>query len=228
MSEIEKSLNHFSMLRFTDEYWRLSSEGRAGMHGEWCEQLRGMDVAIHCYQLAPMETSADLMVWSAIAVESEKGPAHFFEALVKATSRFRRYLEPKTTLWGFTRPSRYSKSRSRQQIDPFQTARSPYLIIYPFTKTSDWYLMNQNARQGMMNEHIRIGKQYASIKQLLLYSFGLQDQEFVVVYETDDLSLFSTLVQDLRTTEARRFTLSDVPVHTGIYRPPEDPLSLWR
>ena len=227
MSEIEKSLNHFSTLRFTDDYWRLSPEERAAMHGEWGEQLRGMDAAIHCYQLAPMETSADLMVWSAVAVKSEEAPAHFFEALVRATSRFRQYLEPKITLWGFTRPSQYSKSRSRQQIDPFQTARSPYLIIYPFTKTSDWYLMNQEARQGMMNEHIRIGKQYASIKQLLLYSFGLQDHEFVVVYETDDLSLFSTLVKDLRTTEARRFTLSDVPVHTGIYRPSEDPLSLW-
>ena len=228
MSEIEKSLNHFSTLRFTDDYWRLSSEGRAAMHGEWGEQLRGTDVVTHCYQLAPMESSADLMVWSAVAVESEETPAHFFEALVKATSRFRQYLEPKTTLWGFTRPSQYSKSRSRQQIEPFQTARAPYLIIYPFTKTSDWYLMNQEVRQGMMNEHIRIGKQYASIKQLLLYSFGLQDHEFVVVYETDDLSLFSTLVRDLRSTEARRFTLSDVPVHTGIYRPPEDPLSLWR
>ena len=227
MSEIEKSLNHFCTFRFTDDYWRLSSEERAAIHGDWGGQLRGTDAVMHCYQLAPMETSADLMVWSAVAVTSEAAPAHFFEVLAKATSRFRQYLESKTTLWGFTRPSQYSKSRSRQQIEPFQTARAPYLIIYPFTKTSDWYLMNQEARQGMMNEHIRIGKQYASIKQLLLYSFGLQDQEFVVVYETDDLSLFSTLVQDLRSTEARRFTLSDVPVHTGIYRQPEDPLSLW-
>jgi chlorite dismutase len=52
-------------------------------------------------------------------------------------------------------------------------------------------MMNQEARQGMMNEHIRIGKQYESIKQLLLYSFGLQDQEFVVVYEADDLAVSS-------------------------------------
>ena len=53
----------------------------------------------------------------------------------------------------------------------------------------------------MMNEHIKIGKQYESIKQLLLYSFCLQDQEFVVVYETDDLALFSQLVNDSRMTE---------------------------
>jgi chlorite dismutase len=68
----------------------------------------------------------------------------------------------------------------------------------------------------MMNEHIRIGKQYREITQLLLYSFGLQDQEFVVVYETDDLSLFSKLVYDLRATEARRYTKADTPLHTGV------------
>lgn len=56
----------------------------------------------------------------------------------------------------------------------------------------------------MMNEHIRIGRQYRDITQLVLHSFGLQDQEFVVVHETDDLALFSRLVHDLRDREARR------------------------
>lgn len=88
-------------------------------------------------------------------------------------------------------------------------------------------MMNQETRQGMMNEHIRIGKRYEFIKQLLLYSFGLQDQEFVVVYETDDLAVFSQLVNDLRMTEARRFTLGDTPVHTAVYHTPEEALSIW-
>ena len=74
----------------------------------------------------------------------------------------------------------------------------------------------------MMNEHIRIGKQFREITQLLLYSFGLQDQEFVVVYETDDLTLFSRLVYDLRDTEARRYTRSDTPLHTGVWISPDD------
>ena len=40
-------------------------------------------------------------------------------------------------------------------------------------------LMDRETRQGMMNEHIRVGRQYPEISQLLLYSTGLQDQEFV-------------------------------------------------
>ena len=78
-----------------------------------------------------------------------------------------------------------------------------------------------------MNEHIRIGKQYPEITQLLLYSFGLQDQEFIVVYEMDDLSQFSDLVQELRDSEARRYTLRDTPLYTALYHPAGQTLGLW-
>ena len=82
--------------------------------------------------------------------------------------------------------------------------------------------MSREARQGMMNEHIRIGI------QLLLYSFGVQDQEFVVVYEMDDLHQFSDLVNELRSSEARRYTLRDTPLHTAIYHPADETLALWK
>ncbi len=87
--------------------------------------------------------------------------------------------------------------------------------------------MSRDARQGMMNEHIRVGHQYPEIKQLLLYSFGLQEQEFVVVYETDDLSRFSDLVAELRGVEGRRYTQRDTPTYTAIYHPREETLALW-
>jgi chlorite dismutase len=137
-------------------------------------------------------------------------------------------LQPTTTLWGYTRPSQYTKTRSTQEIDPFAETRQPYLVIYPFVKTTEWYLMSREARQGMMNEHIRIGKQYEDITQLLLYSFGVQDQEFVVVYETDDLPRFSDLVAELRGVDGRSYTLRDTPLHTAIYHPAEETLALWR
>jgi chlorite dismutase len=79
----------------------------------------------------------------------------------------------------------------------------------------------------MMNEHIRVGKQYPEITQLLLYSFGLQDQEFVVVYETDDLVQFSDLVNELRSSDARRYTERDTPLYTATYRSPEEAMKLW-
>jgi len=119
-------------------------------------------------------------------------------------------------LWGFTQPSQYTKTRSTQELDPFDARALPYLVMYPFVKTTEWYLKPVEERRRMMFEHIKVGKQFPDITQLLLYSTGLQDQEFVVVYETDDLARFSRLVTELRSTAARPFTLRDTPLHTAI------------
>src|SRR5688500_19088924 len=54
----------------------------------------------------------------------------------------------------------------------------------------------------MMDEHIRIGSKYRSVKLHTTYSFGLDDQEFVVAFETDYPSDFLDLVQELRETKA--------------------------
>jgi chlorite dismutase len=78
-----------------------------------------------------------------------------------------------------------------------------------------------------MMEHIKIGKQYEDITQLLLYSTGLQDQEFVVVYETRDLLRFSRLVTDLRSTAGRPYTERDTPLHTAIYQSGLEALQRW-
>jgi chlorite dismutase len=78
----------------------------------------------------------------------------------------------------------------------------------------------------MMNEHMRIGHDYADIRQVLLYSTGVDDQEFVVAYEMEDLPRFSELVVALRDTEARRYTLRDTPIITGIHRPLRETLAL--
>ena len=70
-----------------------------------------------------------------------------------------------------------------------------------------------------MNEHMRVGHQYPQVRQLLASSFGIDDQDFLVAYETDDLAVFGELVRALRSTESRRSTVSDTPILVGIRRP---------
>jgi len=221
-----RTFNHYSLFSFKDAYWSLSADERADFHKNWLAALRASTQKVDIFQ--GTEHDVDLIVWSALTVNDNQDTAVFFEKFTKALNPYRHLIEQKDTLWGFTRPSQYSKARSKQEIDPFADEHKPYLIIYPFSKTTEWYLMSRDARQGMMNEHIRIGKQYEDISQLLLYSFGLQNQEFVVVYETDDLTRFSDLVNELRDTEARRYTLRDTPLHTAIYHPAEETLALWK
>jgi chlorite dismutase len=223
---VHRTLNHYSLISFKDAYWSLSTKEREEFHQQWLNGLCAAAQKVDIFQST--ESGIDLIVWSALTADDKQDAARFFEKYSRANNPFRHLIDLKDSLWGFTRPSQYSKARSKQEIDPFAETRRPYLVIYPFSKTAAWYLMSREARQGMMNEHIRIGKQYDDISQLLLYSFGVQDQEFVVVYETDDLARFSDLVNELRDTEARRHTSLDTPVHAAIYYRAEETLRLWR
>jgi chlorite dismutase len=222
-----RSLNHFGVYALTDAYWTLPDEDRRSLRSDWVGRLAEVTRAVHHYRTFPAESRSDILVWCAIESEDADTPHRFFDDYARAVQPFRRYLHAVDMLWGFTRPSQYSRSKSRQEIDPFEPRTRPYLVMYPFTKTTEWYMTNRDTRQGMMNEHIRIGKQYREVAQLLLYSVGLQDQEFVVVYETPELPMFSQLVADLRQTEARRYTRSDAPLHTAVHRTPADIDSLW-
>ena len=221
-----RTLNHYSLISFKEPYWSLSTKEREDFHRAWLKGLCAAAQKVDIFQST--ETGIDLIVWSALTADDKADAARFFARFAAVHNPYRHLIDLKDSLWGFTRPSQYSKARSKQEIDPFAETRKPYLVIYPFSKSTEWYLMSREARQGMMNEHIRIGKSYEDISQLLLYSFGLQNQEFVVVYETDDLARFSDLVNELRDTEARRFTLKDTPLHTAIYHPAEETLSLWK
>ncbi len=124
---------------------------------------------------------------------------------------------------GMIRKSQYS---SRIPVEDYaiigNSRKAKYLVVYPFVKTTDWYLTEFEKRKEMMMEHVRVGHKYKEVKQLLAYSFGIDDQEFIVAYETDDLKIFQDLVMELRGTLARKYTLRDTPIITAIYTEPEN------
>jgi chlorite dismutase len=126
---------------------------------------------------------------------------------------------PALSMVGMTRPSQYVKRPTTQEQSLFSGERSRYLVVYPFVKSTEWYLAPAEERQEVMKGHMRIGHAYPQVRQLLAYSFGLDDQEFIVAYETDDLVAFQDLVRDLRSTESRRSTVRDTPIVTGVHRP---------
>ena len=223
----EQQLNHYAVMRFTAAYWSLAGKDRQSFLESFGAALPGLADRAYLYSIFPTRADADLIVWCACENADESTTAEFFTRFARAASTWRRCLQPVNTLWGFTRPSTYAKGKSPQQLDPLTGERRPYLVVYPFSKTSEWYLLSQDVRQGMMNEHIRVGKKYPQITQLLLYCTGLADQEFVVVYETDELPQFSELVRDLRSTDGRPYTLRDTPIYTCVYRPLEELLKIW-
>jgi chlorite dismutase len=228
MTEQEiRSLNHFAGFRFTTNYFQLEADERKAANDHIKKSLKSLADSWSVYSLFPTTNEADFLLWTAVPLEDDDSSGDFFENYLVHSDALRRFAEPAFNLWGYTAPSTYSRAKSAQEMDPFDQDRLRYLVLYPFVKTSDWYLLSRDARQGMMNEHIRLGKQYPQIKQLLLYSFGLQDQEFVVVFETTHLPLFSKLVQELRATDARPYTQRDTPLYTAVLQSQDDPLARW-
>jgi chlorite dismutase len=174
------------------------------------------------YSSVGLEPGVDLLFWRM---------APSVDALERAAAALLRaglgpWLTVRQSLIGRIGPSQYVRKPTDQEQSLFDGERSRYLIVYPFTKSTDWYLLSKEARQGVMNEHMRVGHDYPTIRQALAYSFGLDSQDFVVAYETDDLVAFGDLVRALRSTESRRSTVSDTPILLGIHHPMDEILDL--
>jgi chlorite dismutase len=167
------------------------------------------------YSLIGFKPGIELLIWRL---------APSLDALEDAAARLLRtgmgrWLTVRESFVGLIHESQYVAKPTTQEQSLFEGERSRYLVVYPFTKATDWYLTSKEVRQGSMNEHMKVGRNYPQIRQLLAYSFGLDDQDFVVAYETDDMPAFSALVRDLRGTDGRRSTVNDTPILAAIHRP---------
>jgi chlorite dismutase len=91
-----------------------------------------------------------------------------------------------------------------------------YLFVYPMVKKRPWYRLSHEERQRAMDEHIRIGHEFPRVKINTSYSFGLDDQEFVVAFETDYPADFLDLVEKLRGGEASAYTERETPIFTCV------------
>ena len=205
-----------------DPLWsRLTADERADNRQQFCavvdELASGM--FMRSFSLVGLRGDADFLLWEA---------ADSLEQLQEAATRLRstalgKYLTQPYSYLAITRPSQYvGGHRHKGQEgtgDRLRPGSARYFILYPFLKTREWYRLPQEDRQRMMSDHFGIGHKYPSVKINTTYSFGLDDQEFMVGFETDSPSDFVDLVMDLRGTEASSYTLRDTPIFTCIRRP---------
>lgn len=178
--------------------------------------LEDKNVISYTYSTLGLKPNTNMLIW--FQANTLEHIQNLLNSLLH--SNLGKHLTISYSFFGLIRPSQYSKGAD----DDSQRKGGKYLIIYPFTKTTSWYLLDFAKRKELMKGHIAIGRNYPHITQLLLYSYGLDDQEFIVSYETDDLPSFQTLVMDLRADAVRTYTLRDTPIFTCIYKSPEETL----
>ena len=211
----------FTFLKADHDFRRLPAAEKR----EICEELAsiiekaGEKMLLLTYSTVGLKSNVDVLLWC-ISYELDD-----FQELGAAINRSRAgaYFSIPVSYLSMTKHSQYVREHvhegqegRRLRIVP---GKSKYLFVYPFVKTRPWYLLDMKERQRMMNEHIAMGHKYPTVKINTTYSFGLDDQEFVVAFETDSPSDFLDLVQELRETEASSYTLRDTPMYTCRLQP---------
>jgi chlorite dismutase len=209
----------YSFLKVDPAWRRLPDEERAEHKREFlaaCEDFAS-ERLLRAFSTVGTRGDTDMMLLSQ-ATNLER--IHEFHVVLAQSGLMKWCSQPYSYL-AMTKPSEYS-DESRLEVRP---AHARYLFVYPFVKTRAWYTMPADERWRIMQEHIRVGKEYPDIDLNTSYSFGLDDQEFVVAFETDEPARFLDLVQRLRTTEASAYTKRDTPTFTCVSTSVERALS---
>jgi chlorite dismutase len=221
--QITRQFVNFACFKLDPAFRRLPDLEKEHARAEFASLFSQPRPGLLCltYTTVGLRPDVDFVLW-----RISTGPEEF-QSQTQAINRTRLggYLSTPHSFVSMTKRSMYI-----DKVDPFHTAESrthiipgkrKYLFIYPFVKTRAWYLLPLDERQKLMDGHIQIGNKYPSVKLNTTYSFGLDDQDFVVAFETDEPKDFLDLVMELRETESSKYTQRDTPIFTTVQMPME-------
>jgi len=217
----KRQLVRYLFLKLDPTWRRQSVERQIDQKIELAETIQGFQARslLRSYSTMGTRGDADIMLWQAT---EDLETLQALETSIYST-RLGAYLSTPYSYLAMTKRSIYDFPDELEH-DGRITVRpqdSKYLFLYPFVKTRSWYKLSYEQRQEMMNEHVRMGRRYPNIRINTSYSFGLDDQEFMVAFEGDDPGEFLDLVMDLRESDASAYTLQDTPIFSCIQ------MSLW-
>jgi chlorite dismutase len=168
------------------------------------------DHYLRAYSLVGTRGDCDLMLRAASANVENIHELH----VVLNQSGLMRWADIPHSYLALTKESIYADEP--QPLAPRPTDHR-YLIVYPMWKKREWFRLPDDERMRIMREHIAVARKYTGISTNTAYSFGLDDQEFVVAFDADDPMEFLDLVQDLRATESSAYTESETPIFTCLH-----------
>lgn len=184
--------------------------GAASGLDAWAASLVNDDVVLRgWYDVSGMRADSDVLVWM-------HGPSA--ESLQAALRGFRRTPvgAAASLVWtamGTHRPAEFS----RDHVPSFMLDTQPkqWLCVYPFVRSYDWYLLPEEDRREMLREHGMAGREFRGVQANTVAAFALNDWEWILALESDNLHELVDLMRDLRSTQARRHVRLEIPFHTG-------------
>ena len=220
---VKRQIVCFSFYKVMPEWRRLPKEEKAAHKAAFAEVLARWDrpgeFLSLTYSTIGTRGDVDMCVWS-IGYGVDELNEMRSELMGTPLGG---WLSTPHNFLAMTKRSQYQIGREDESEGEGRGAIRPggqkYIFIYPFWKTRPWYLLSLAERKRLMDEHIRIGLVYPRVKLNTTYSFGMDDQEFVVAFETNFPEDFLDLVQQLRETEISVYTLKDFPIFSCVRMP---------
>jgi chlorite dismutase len=176
-------------------------------------EVANTKMKVRAYSTLGLRHDMDFMLWM-VSDSVEK-----FQTLASKlySTVVGKYIESTLVYLSAYRRSIYSNNsiKPRFMLDS-QPMR--YLVVYPFIKSREWYLLPSDDRKIMMEEHITVGKKFPQVQINTSYSFGIHDQDFTLAFETDDLMAFQDLIVQLRETKVSRYVVKDTPMIVCVHK----------
>jgi chlorite dismutase len=201
----------YTFYRVDPAWRRLPVEERAAGKDAFAEVIEEWTPrfdSLRVYSSTGVRPDADFFLWKITERYEDLGE---LGAALNGTP-LAGWLETPYSYLATTKASEYTKARRARRVVP---KGSPYLVVYPFVKVRPWYALSPEDRQQAMDEHMRMGAEFPTIHNHTTYSFGIDDQEFMTVFECDEPSDFMHLMLTLRESEASRYTERDTPIFVG-------------
>lgn len=182
--------------------------------GEFLEQAAAKGVTTRgSYDVQGFRADADYLMWW-VAPTSED--------LQETFARFRRTAlgRASRSVWSamaLHRPAEFNKSH----IPAFMAEEEPrpYVCVYPYARSFDWYLLDPTERRDMLAEHGQMAREYPDVRANTVACFALNDYEWMLAFEADELHRIVDLMRHLRGAKARAHTRVETPFFTGVRKP---------
>ena len=207
----EQDFFNFSFFKL-DPKWRWMADLAKEESAKEVENIIvNSGIKFRSYSTLGLRDDAEFLFW--FAAESIDEIQNVISKLYLTV--FGKYILPSRVYLSCTRPSSYAKKGT---VSSFVLGNEPqkFVVVYPFTKTREWYLLPQEQRQKMMNQHICVSEKYPQVTLNTTYSFGISDQDFMLAFECEDLRDFQNLIMDLRQTKVSAYIAVDTPMITCV------------
>jgi peroxiredoxin len=168
------------------------------------------------YSTVGLRADADLMLWLVSPT---------IDSAQDAIVRFRRTalgraLEMTWSFVGVVKPAEFTPDHAPAFVKGEPPKR--YLSVYPFVRTAEWYLLPREERAALLRDHGVIGREFPDVLANTTSAFGINDWEWILAFEADELGRIVDCIRRLREAEARRYTKEEVPFVSGIRKDVRD------